>query len=292
MGDKTEAGAIAQTFARERTESSPLYVGSVKTNVGHTESTAGLAGILKALLILEKGIIPPNMNFAAANEAIPLGKWHIQVSLIFCYHIRNIRTNSWQIPQKLIPWPENQVRRASVNSFGYGGSNAHIILDGAEEYLTSNDLGKYIQIGYETSIKLQLRLGPRCDNSQKELQATNNQLSLGASAELERRRLFVLTHNTDQGIGKLAADLKRYVIQHDTEDGNFLDSLAHTLNSRRSKLAFRVSVSASSQEELITLLDEIAKGVIRPVRAVEEPKICFAFTGKFTIVSLYNYTRS
>jgi acyl transferase domain-containing protein len=79
VGDKIEAGAIAETFARDRTDDSPLYVGSVKTNVGHTESAAGLAGILKALLVLEKGVIPPNMNFAKANEAIPLEKWHIKV---------------------------------------------------------------------------------------------------------------------------------------------------------------------------------------------------------------------
>lgn len=54
-------------------------MGSVKTNIGHTESTAGLAGLLKAVLVLEKGAIPPNVNFAHANDAIPLEKWHIKV---------------------------------------------------------------------------------------------------------------------------------------------------------------------------------------------------------------------
>jgi acyl transferase domain-containing protein len=57
-----------------------LIVGSVKANVGHTESVAGLAGILKAILVLEKGFIPPNVTFQKPADNIPLEKWGIEVS--------------------------------------------------------------------------------------------------------------------------------------------------------------------------------------------------------------------
>lgn len=92
VGDKIEAEAIAKSFTSERTENSPLFVGSIKTNVGHTESTSGLASFLKAVLILENGIIPPNLNYASTNKEIPLEKWHIKVSIhSLCLSLENNR---------------------------------------------------------------------------------------------------------------------------------------------------------------------------------------------------------
>lgn len=60
-----------QTFCHGRSLDAPLYIGSVKTNIGHTEATAGLAGLLKSVMILEWGKIPPNLNFSRPNERIP-----------------------------------------------------------------------------------------------------------------------------------------------------------------------------------------------------------------------------
>jgi acyl transferase domain-containing protein len=78
-GDKIEAGAIVQTFCHGRSSDTPLYVGSVKTNIGHTEATAGLAGLLKSVMILDSGKIPPNLNFSRPNEQIPQLDRHIKV---------------------------------------------------------------------------------------------------------------------------------------------------------------------------------------------------------------------
>jgi Beta-ketoacyl synthase, C-terminal domain len=78
-GDKTEAGAIFNTFGQDRAPDSPLYVGSIKTNIGHTESTAGLAGLVKAVMVLNSAKIPPNLNFSRPNEKIPLNDWKIKV---------------------------------------------------------------------------------------------------------------------------------------------------------------------------------------------------------------------
>ncbi|TWU76947.1 t1pks [Metarhizium rileyi] len=117
-GDPIETRAIGVVFAAGRDE--PLYVGSVKTNIGHLEGASGLAGVIKTTMALENRYIPPNMHFNTPNPKIDFKNWKITV------------------PTKLVEWrvPEGVPRRASVNSFGYGGTNAHVVL---EEY--SEDLG-------------------------------------------------------------------------------------------------------------------------------------------------------
>ncbi|OBT53708.1 Hybrid PKS-NRPS [Pseudogymnoascus sp. 24MN13] len=110
-GDPRELRAIGAVFAPNR--DSTLYVGSVKTNIGHMEGASGLASIIKTTMSLEAGKILPNMHFNNPNPNIDFEQWKITV------------------PTKTIDWtPTNGVRRASVNSFGYGGTNAHIILEG------------------------------------------------------------------------------------------------------------------------------------------------------------------
>lgn len=122
-GDPIETRAIGAVFASGREE--PLYVGSVKTNIGHLEGASGLAGVIKTTLALERGLIPPNMHFKNPNPRIDFENWKIAV------------------PTKVTDWkvPEGVARRASINSFGYGGTNAHIVL---EEYTGDDELAKPI----------------------------------------------------------------------------------------------------------------------------------------------------
>ncbi|KAJ6020506.1 hypothetical protein N7540_006010, partial [Penicillium herquei] len=123
-GDPVEAEAISNAFFgnhakyyRKASEEAPLYVGSIKTVIGHTEGTAGLAAVLKASLALQHGIIPPNLLLNELNPAVrPF-------------------YNDLQILQHAKHWPrtaEQTTRRASVNSFGFGGANAHAILESFE----------------------------------------------------------------------------------------------------------------------------------------------------------------
>ncbi|KAF1937576.1 putative hybrid NRPS/PKS enzyme [Clathrospora elynae] len=116
-GDPIEAEAISTAFFKNNTPTcvtDPLYVGSIKTIVGHTEGTAGLAGLLKASLALKHGFIPPNRLFENLAPAVkPF------------YNNLEIATNAK-------PWPaveDGSSRRASLNSFGFGGANAHCILE-------------------------------------------------------------------------------------------------------------------------------------------------------------------
>ncbi|KAI1350261.1 hypothetical protein F5Y01DRAFT_326635 [Xylaria sp. FL0043] len=116
-GDPKEAAAIYECFGKQNHSSSGethLYVGSIKTVVGHLEGSAGLAGLLKGSVSLQQGFIPPNLLFNRLNPDIePFYKG-------LC------------VPTQLTPWPalpEGVPRRVSVNSFGFGGSNAHAILE-------------------------------------------------------------------------------------------------------------------------------------------------------------------
>ncbi|KAL5338179.1 ketoacyl-synt-domain-containing protein [Aspergillus crustosus] len=115
-GDPQEAGAIFRAFFSDTTpdDESILHVGSIKTVIGHTEATAGLAGLIKASLCLQHAEIAPNLLFHSPNPRIEPYLSHLRV------------------PDRRIPWPtlpHGQPRRASVNSFGFGGANVHAILE-------------------------------------------------------------------------------------------------------------------------------------------------------------------
>lgn len=102
-GDPLEVGAIASVFDRSK-QTQPLYVGTVKPNIGHLEAGAGMAGMIKTVLALEAGVIPPNVNFLNPNPKLRLDEFNFKV------------------PTQPTPWPTSGLRRASVNSFGYGGT--------------------------------------------------------------------------------------------------------------------------------------------------------------------------
>jgi acyl transferase domain-containing protein len=86
-GDPVEAGAIGFVFGENRPSDNPLYIGSVKSNIGHLGAASGLAGIIKVALAFEKGFIPPSINFEKLNPAIHLDQWKLKVraSMIMRY---------------------------------------------------------------------------------------------------------------------------------------------------------------------------------------------------------------
>lgn len=79
-GDFREAKAVSDAFCRERTTDNPVYVGSVKTNIGHLEGCAGIAGLVKGILTIENGVIPKHLNFEApGNPSIDFNGWKVKV---------------------------------------------------------------------------------------------------------------------------------------------------------------------------------------------------------------------
>ncbi|KAF2963728.1 hypothetical protein GQX73_g9837 [Xylaria multiplex] len=111
VGDPIEIAAIGDVFSHNRSDDDPLYIGSVKTNIGHTESASAIAGIMKVVLALETGLIPPSIGIKTLNPEINFAKARVKVLT------------------DLTSWPKGRLRRASVNSFGFGGANGHCIID-------------------------------------------------------------------------------------------------------------------------------------------------------------------
>ncbi|MQS11078.1 amino acid adenylation domain-containing protein [Streptomyces kaniharaensis] len=112
VGDPIEASALGRVLGTGRRPGDRCYVGSVKTNIGHTESAAGVAGLIKTALALKHRRIPPHINLERPNPEIDLA------ALPF------------DIPTTAVDWPEHDgPARAGVNSFGFGGTNAHVLLE-------------------------------------------------------------------------------------------------------------------------------------------------------------------
>lgn len=110
LGDPIEVQALSAALAEGRQQ--PVMIGSVKTNIGHLESAAGIAGLIKTILMLQHGQIPPNLHFQKPNPLIPWAELPVTV------------------PQQLAPW-QNEEKHAGVSSFGFSGTNAHVVLSNA-----------------------------------------------------------------------------------------------------------------------------------------------------------------
>lgn len=115
VGDPIEANALGAVLHVGRDPETPCLIGSVKSNIGHTESASGIAGLLKVVLALKHAQIPQNLHFTEANPSIDLDSLCLRV------------------PTELTPWPDTsgRPRLACLNSFGFGGTNAHAVLQEA-----------------------------------------------------------------------------------------------------------------------------------------------------------------
>ncbi|MDI1286673.1 MAG: type I polyketide synthase [Reyranella sp.] len=109
VGDPIEADALGKALGQKRTQ--PLPIGSVKSNIGHLEPASGLAGVLKTVLALTKGIVPATLHQQVPNSDIPFDELNLRVL-----------NRAWRLPERRAP------HLAGVNSFGFGGTNAHVIL--------------------------------------------------------------------------------------------------------------------------------------------------------------------
>ncbi|KAI0973114.1 hypothetical protein F4678DRAFT_478324 [Xylaria arbuscula] len=231
-GDPIEIRAIAAVFGGpERAEA--LRIGSVKTNIGHTEAVSGLASLIKVVLALEKRQIPPSVNYKVPNPKLSLDQCRLTVAT------------------SLQHWPAtqpNQPRRASVNNFGYGGSNAHIILEEADPE--------------------PLRLDPTANSHQKCAESV----------------VLVISARDENACQRMVCNLVGYLNDRRTmpEPSKLLQNLAYTLGERRSTFPWvavnQICLHGNSTDNVIQALESPK---FAPVRALaRRPRIGMVFTGQ------------
>ncbi|KAH6653120.1 hypothetical protein BKA67DRAFT_637287 [Truncatella angustata] len=253
VGDPLEVAAVGRVFASEKPHGEPMLVGSVKTNVGHSEGASALASIMKVVLSLENGIIPPIFDIETPNPAID-------------FEGANVK-----IVTDATSWPNGKLRRASINSFGYGGSNGHCILDHVHSVIPD-----YVKPG--------VRPGQANGNSSngitsEESRSTNANaanhtitIKVTGAATAATRQLVLLpfsAHNEaslQMNIEALSKTIDRFS----------LADVAYTLGDKRSKLShrsFRIVDKSSA-----------AQGLLHDGKVWRSPaqssKLAFIFTGQ------------
>lgn len=223
LGDPIEFQALGNV-QQNRPKDRPCFVGSVKTNIGHLESAAGIAGVIKVVLALKNEEIPKHLHFKAINPHIPIEKYPLQ------------------IPITSIPWKAGEGRRiAGVSSFGFGGTNAHVIIE-------------------EPLKKAETENNP---------ERPQHLLTLSAKSESALRDLAGRFHNffnANPGIN--LADVG-YTMN--TGRAHFSNRLAIIVSSHEKLMESLIAVAAG---------EEIPGNHFGQVQGEKHPKIAFLFTGQ------------
>ncbi|KAI1407320.1 beta-ketoacyl synthase domain-containing protein [Hypoxylon sp. FL1857] len=250
-GDPREAQAIYEAFFGRSTspmsmaDDKHLLVGSLKTIVGHTEGAAGLAGLLKVILAMKHGLVPPNLHLNSVNPDVEP----------FCTRL--------EVPTSLIPWPQppaGQPKRASVNSFGFGGANAHVIVESYDPHIHD----EFYRLGVLDESCGDLRFRQGADHS----------LSLP----------LLLSATSQRSLRAVVSSYRDYLLNHAETS---LDQLAWAIYSRRTALPYRLAVSASSRPQALEALKNILNKSssssdlgVRNKTIRGRPKILGVFTGQ------------
>ncbi|KAH9904190.1 hypothetical protein F4778DRAFT_734349 [Xylariomycetidae sp. FL2044] len=249
LGDPIELGAVASVFGACRSDQEPLYVGSVKSNIGHLEGCSGLAGIVKSILVLEKGVIPPNALFERPNPTTDLKSYHIE------------------IPVHSIRWPSKGLRRVSINSFGFGGTNAHVIMDDAYSYLSQRGL-KANHATVPSSLDT-----PSRDETNTRLK-TNGSASCKASL-----RLLVWSASDEKALTRIINRYSDFFRSSISGTHELLDRLSFTLATRRSRLTWRTFAVMDAETKIPPGFRGLPVG--KANRASHTPpQIMYVFTGQ------------
>ncbi|MDE0310421.1 MAG: SDR family NAD(P)-dependent oxidoreductase [Acidiferrobacterales bacterium] len=256
VGDPIEINAVASVYGNNRMADRPLLVGSVKTNVGHLESAAGIAGLIKAVLVMQRGTIPKHLHFNNPNSSLDWNLLPVQVV-----------TSMMDLPQH-----DRRPRLAGVNSFGISGTNAHIVV---EEYCAP-DKAPYEQDLTAGSAK---PIAVTSSTAAKNISMPNEELKQRAS------RLLPLSGKSagaralaERYLSWLDAQAKAIGAQ-DTAAGALLSDMAWTASVGRSHFSHRTGIvfeDVGSLREQLRLLvkqdDEIPQH--------SQIKVAFVYTGQ------------
>ncbi|KAI0529971.1 putative polyketide synthase [Xylaria digitata] len=200
IGDPLEVHAVSIAMNKERQPTEePLWIGAVQTSIGHSEAASGISALIKAILIVERGMIPPTRGLVTPDPKIKWAEWKVRVN------------------SEPVPFPSAlPVRRVSINSFGYGGTNAHVVVEGAASLLRYGQAIKYADRNANQKIRAPRRA-------------------------LQRKRPFLLPFSAHD-----KPTLKRNIEAHGKVVGSYnLLDLSYTLANRRSVLQSKAFAVAS-----------------------------------------------
>ncbi|PWY75103.1 polyketide synthase [Aspergillus heteromorphus CBS 117.55] len=263
VGDPIETRAIGTAFRPYRSSGEPLYVGSVKSNIGHLEGASGIAGFIKAVLILEKALMPPNSsNLQTVNPQIDEEYLRLKI-------LRNA-----------VAWPGTGLRRASVSSFGFGGSNSHIVLDDAYNFFRLHGKEGHHQTAIVPPFVgvdgIQLNGHEGSDHHSPHISRVNGASHGTCHAD---PHLLVWSAADKAGIERLAESWRSYfsVKANSGLDVNtYMRDLGYTLCNRRSHLEWRTFVVAKPAETVQDLTLQFAPAT----QCLDSPHLAFVFTGQ------------
>ncbi|KAI0190622.1 putative polyketide synthase [Xylaria flabelliformis] len=264
VGDPIEVAAIGRVFAKVH-QDEPLLIGSIKPNLGHSEPASALAQIMKAVLSMEHGEIPATIGVRRLNPAIDFDKTRTKVV-----------TN-------MTPWPSTRLRRVSINSFGYGGANAHCVLDHPSVILPNYQL-RGLPLSSHQSLSRTQQAEPRlkyevCQLPQADTQHSHSfnwwktpKFTHMEDTGVRALALVALSAHDEQALGTSIEMIPELIYKYNLCD------LLYTLGARRSLFSHRGFAVIRSG-----LLDDDVEAIPMTTRkAPHSPsqKICFIFTGQ------------
>ena len=193
LGDTIEIAALTKAFRNTTQKKGFCAIGSLKTNVGHMDSAAGVAGLIKTVLALKHGLLPPSLNFEEPNPKI------------------DFENSPFYVNDRLSEWKSNGTpRRAGVSSFGIGGTNAHVVLEEAPKRETSRSTRpkQLLVISAKTSSALETATANLAEYLKEQLEKNTSinladvayTLSVGRSA-FSHRRILVCSDLEDAAVG-------------------------------------------------------------------------------------------
>ena len=273
-GDPVEAGALGRTFGSARGAGNPLIMGSIKSNIGHLEGGSGMVQVIKGIMMIEKGEIPPSIWYEKPNPRIPMDEWNLQV------------------PTQLMPWPTAGLRRVSINSFGYGGTNAHCIIDDAYHYFQAHRItGKHNVQAIESPSPLGtpdsgVDLSSNRSDAMSWTSVSEYFSNPFASEMPSCPKLLLWSSNDQGGVERNAKAIAQYLKDKvsddltEKEEKKLLAKLAITLANRRSVLPWKSFVVASSCKDAIAQFESLPTQPVRTSSGRTCPKLAFVFTGQ------------
>ncbi|CAI7630711.1 unnamed protein product [Penicillium discolor] len=280
VGDPIEISTIGNVFSSVRGIDDALLIGSIKTNVGHTEAASAIAGIMKVVMALESGFIPPSIGVRNLNPKIDFQGANVEVL------------------REVTPWPAGKLRRASINSFGYGGANGHCIIDHVH-----NVLPGYTKPGLISELSVPFGVRPTPSNSNPFEQRSDSDVKTGSNLGLLPVALNKGTLNallpsdirpSSNMVKKAYATTRNRVLlpfsAHNETSLNLniealskvvtnytLADVAYTLSEKRSKFTqrtYRIVDTDNVRESLLTDGDKVF------VSTSQKTRLGFIFTGQ------------